>query len=206
MSSSMLEGYASAGRLQFKKLDWELQQISKAIKKAVADAGHDTDRNQVLGNTLGIVNKNLEMLRKLKVKDLQYDPAILEGGLLKHMDFLGEVAQKLEMSFVARGFNSRDSLQMTVYNPSQEEVTVNIPAGALFEPRRAKNCQNLVLKETTRVCVKPGERKTIKLWAFCGNEKKSSPHTDLEPTDYVLNCDLSSQSSVWDATRQFERR
>ena len=65
----------------------DLQQISKAIKEAIADFGHDTDRNQVLGNTPRIVNRNLEMLRKPQVKDLQYDPAILERGLLKHMEW-----------------------------------------------------------------------------------------------------------------------
>ena len=204
MSASKLEGVASGGRTQFKKLEHESQQISDAIKAYIASAGHDTDQNQVLGATLRIVNSNLHMLRQLKVKNLSYDPAILEAGLLKHTEFFQEVAQKLEMNFRSNGFNRSDALTMIVYNPGREEVVVAVPAGAVFEPVHAKHCQNLVLKNAATVRVNPGQKKTIGLWALCGNHKASppgggSPGNDFEPTDYVLNCDLSSQSSVWKA-------
>ncbi|CAE7789032.1 adck1 [Symbiodinium sp. KB8] len=186
-------------------MEMELREISDSIKAAIEATGDDPDRHQVLGLTLRTVNNNLKTLRTLKVGNLNFDPKIVEAGLLQHDGFFNEMAQKLEMSFKAKGHDSRDALQLTVYNPGDDTVTLRLPAGALFEPSGSKKCQNLVLREATLTDVKPGQRKTIGLWAFCANSNRSSPCTDLEPTDYVLKCELRDQASVWKATRMYER-
>ena len=205
LSSDMLKQTAAGDRTRFKRLELAFLQISAGIKAAIEAAGEDVDRNQVLGSTLRVVNHNLQMLRQLKLADLNFDPSILESGLLQHHDFFSQAAQKLEMSFLARGHNHRNALQMTVHNPSNEEVKLVLPAGALFQPTKRKDSQGLVLRDATTVCVKPRGTKTISLWAFCANSNKASPHDDLQATDYVLKCDLSSQSSVWAKTSKFER-
>lgn len=205
MSASVLKGSVEGGRVRFKRMEMELQEISDSIKAAIEATGDDPDRHQVLGLTLRTVNNNLKTLRTLKVGNLNFDPKIVEAGLLQHDGFFNEMAQKLDMSFKARGYNSRNALQLTVYNPGDDTVTLRLPAGALFEPCGSKKCQNLVLRDATSMDVEPGQRKTNGLWAFCGNSNRSSPYTDLEPTDYVLKCDLKDQASVWEATRMYER-
>ena len=56
-----------------------------------------------------------------------------------------------------------------------------------------------------RKCVSLQRRqKKVWLWAYCANSNKASPYGQLEATDYVLDCDLSNQSSVWRQTQQFE--
>lgn len=196
------------GNNVFNLLEAELQEISEDVKRAITQAGDDTERHQLLGTTLRVVNNNLELVRQLKkTTKLDYDPTMLEKGLIQHKSFFNEVAQKLNIKFSGHGHNNTSALQMEVHNPGTETVTLSLPAGALFAPTKDKRCQNLVLRMETTIEVKPREHKRIKLWAFCGNSNKASPpsNTELEATDFVLNYDLSSQNSVWAKTSQFQR-
>ena len=107
------------------------------------------------------------------------------------------------MKFEAHGHNSAGSLRVILHNPSNELVTIKLPKGALLAPVKS-GAQNLALKEHTEVRVGPNETKKVSLWAYCANSNRASPYGQLEATDYVLDCDLSDQASVWKQTQRFE--
>ena len=195
------------GKGGFTALENDLLEISASIKKEISkvEAG-DTEKNQILSTVLYTVNGNLQGVQDLKKKmnKLNFDTSALENGLLQYTDFWQEASQKLHFRITAAGYDKKNALNLHVYNPCREEFVCTLPAGALFKPVK-KDCQNLVLKAETQIRVKPGERKTITLWALCGNSNKASPFTDMEPTDLILNCDRSNQSSLWAATKRYEK-
>ena len=198
-----LEEVFSEGRSRFSALEQELVEIIQKIIATLQEVGDNTEKNRVLGAMLLNVNKNLENVRKLQLQSLNFDPQALKQGLVKHKTFFDDAAKKLEMRFDAHGHNHAKSLHMILHNPSYESVTVKLPAGALFAPVKSGGDQNLALKDQTEVRVGAKEAKKVWLWAYCANSNKASPYGQLEATDYVLDCDLSSQSSVWRQTQQF---
>ena len=197
-----LEEVFSKGRSRFSALEQELVEISQKIIATLQEVGDNTEKKRVLGAMLLDVNKNLENVRKLQ--SLNFDPQALKQGLVKHKTFFDDAAKKLEMRFEAHGHDHAKSLHMILHNPSDESVTVKLPAGALFAPVKRVGGQNLALKDQTEVRVVAKEAKKVWLWAYCANSNKASPYGQLEATDYVLDCDLSNQSSVWRQTQQFE--
>lgn len=192
------------GRSRLSALEQELVQISDKIVATLQEVGDETEQKRILGATLLNVNKNLENLRSEQMQSLNFDPQALKQGLVKHEAFFDEAAKKLEMTFEAHGHNHAGSLCMVLRNPSAEQVTIKLPAGALFAPVKDRGSQNLALKEQTTIQVGPNQTKRVSLWAYCANSGKKSPHGQLEATDYVLDCDLSNQASVWNRTKQFE--
>lgn len=194
----------SEGGSRFSALEQELVEISQKIIATLQEVGDNTEEKRILGAMLLNVNKNLENVRKQQLQSLNFDPQALKQGLVKHKTFFDDAAKKLEMRFEAHGHNHAKSLHMILHNPGDESVTVKLPAGALFAPVKSGESQNLALKDQTEVRVGAKEAKKVWSWAYCANSNKASPYGQFEATDYVLNCDLSSQSSVWRQTQQFE--
>ena len=192
------------GRSRFSALEQELVQLSEQIIATLQKVGDNTEEKRILGATLLNVNKNLENVRAQQMQSLNFDPKALKQGLVKHKQFFDEAARKLEMRFEAHGHNHAKSLHMILHNPSKEPVTVKLPAGALFAPVKSGG-QNLALKDRTEVQVGAKQTRSVWLWTYCANSNRASPYGQLEATDYVLDCDLSNQGSVWNLTTRFER-
>ena len=112
------------------------------------------------------------------MQSLNFDPQALKQGLVKHKSFFDETAKMLEMKLEAHGFQSSRNVCDDQSAPVQEDD---------------QHGQNLALKEASQVRVGPQESKTVWLWAYCANSNLRAPHTQMEATDYVLDCDLSGQ-------------
>jgi len=144
---------------------------------------------------------------RLTPKELGYTSEILDSGLLQPGSLFAQEAADtgLQFQFMAQGYNNGKALVMSLHNSNRggDPITLDLPAGMLFAPAVNRDFQNLVLRDSVSVSLRPGETKRIEQWAFCGNQFHMPPFFEMKPSGWVMNTPRC-QGCVWQATAPYE--